>query len=276
MSCNTASCWASATRSLNYWETKFEFRPTQVGIFGGPGHMLIGFTSTYDDPFSTSPPNQDAACVTWVSNPMSGNPSTFELKIQCKDGTGSWIYSSPIIMSTLNKTYYMTFSRTSSSSFTLDVYNDVCRTDYWGGISLNIGNASITDLTAIQHGCITVGSYRRVLTGTIDNTFITDGSCYKSEVASNNPNPDNIKTSDFSPIITPNPSDGKLQINFSKTDLASGVSVEIYNIIGMKIFEEGDISNQSMSVDLSQFDKGVYLVKFITNNKVYSDKIIIR
>ena len=72
-----------------------------------------------------------------------------------------------------------------------------------------------------------------------------------------------------SPIIYPNPSNGKLFISNSN----SIKLIEVYDIIGHKILS---IKNQTINeIDLSNAPKGIYFVKLLIDNKLYTDKIIV-
>lgn len=72
-----------------------------------------------------------------------------------------------------------------------------------------------------------------------------------------------------SPIIYPNPSNGKFFISNSN----SIKSIEVYDIIGHKILS---IKNQTINeIDLSNAPKGIYFVKLLIDNKLCTDKIIV-
>jgi len=69
--------------------------------------------------------------------------------------------------------------------------------------------------------------------------------------------------------IYPNPSNGNFFINNSNKEY----SVEIYNIIGQKVYERKNTNSETLSI--SQFDKGVYFIKIIDASKSTTKKIII-
>ena len=73
-----------------------------------------------------------------------------------------------------------------------------------------------------------------------------------------------------SPIIYPNPSNGRFFISNSK----SVKSIEVYDIIGHKILS---IKNQTINeIDLSNALKGIYFVSIHCGEKIYTSKIIIK
>lgn len=78
-----------------------------------------------------------------------------------------------------------------------------------------------------------------------------------------------IAESDFR--IYPNPSNGKFTISFENT--ANGNSIEIYSILGEKIFEKANETGSSISI--SHLEKGIYFIKLTKDSKTITKKIII-
>ncbi|PWH84439.1 hypothetical protein DIS18_07890 [Algibacter marinivivus] len=73
--------------------------------------------------------------------------------------------------------------------------------------------------------------------------------------------------------IYPNPAKDKFTINFQNTN--SIKQVEIYNILGKRVYQNKPSSNV-LEVDSSGFQTGVYLVKaFTVNNQVFHSKLVI-
>ncbi|PWI30976.1 peptidase M64 [Flavobacteriaceae bacterium LYZ1037] len=59
-------------------------------------------------------------------------------------------------------------------------------------------------------------------------------------------------------------------VNFtSKSSLGSHLSVEIFSLDGKKLMTTNFFNNETSAIDISQFNSGVYLIKF------YSDKVLI-
>jgi endonuclease I/chitodextrinase len=69
--------------------------------------------------------------------------------------------------------------------------------------------------------------------------------------------------------IYPNPSEG----NFFITNSNKAFSIEIYNLLGQKVFQRNNVDGQTMSI--TNLNKGVYLIKIIDDSKSVSKKIII-
>ncbi len=71
--------------------------------------------------------------------------------------------------------------------------------------------------------------------------------------------------------ISPNPVKTAMQVS-----LSSGIinEIYIYNSLG-KLLNSIDVNLQSINIDMSDYSKGVYLIKLVTNtNEVFTEKII--
>ncbi len=74
--------------------------------------------------------------------------------------------------------------------------------------------------------------------------------------------------------VFPNPSNGILNVRSSDNNI---YSIEIFNVIGTKVFSVQDISLLTTgSIDLSNLTKGLYLMKVSGSARPYIEKIIIR
>ncbi|HEY4616821.1 MAG TPA: endonuclease [Flavobacterium sp.] len=120
---------------------------------------------------------------------------------------------------------------------------------------------------------------RRKSTVTSPNTTFnisTEWDSYSSDTCSNLGSK-NLEASAKTQIIAesgdvkiyPNPSDGNFFINNSNKEY----SVEIYNIIGQKVYERKNTNSTTLS--LSQLNKGVYFVKITDDSKSTTKRIII-
>lgn len=69
--------------------------------------------------------------------------------------------------------------------------------------------------------------------------------------------------------IYPNPSTGILHID----QLANNLYLEIYNMTGQRILKQPVIENE---IDLSSFQKGLYMIKLYNQDKVYVSKITLQ
>ena len=71
--------------------------------------------------------------------------------------------------------------------------------------------------------------------------------------------------------IYPNPSNGDFNIIFDNSDGAH--SIEIFSLLGQKVFEKNNI--QSSSISVTNLQKGTYLIKVTKDSKSRTEKIII-
>ena len=66
-------------------------------------------------------------------------------------------------------------------------------------------------------------------------------------------------------VIYPNPTQGKFTI-----DLGSSLfyidSIDIYNLLGQKVYAESNFENEKIEIDLSTMPKGVYFVRITTKS----------
>jgi hypothetical protein len=71
--------------------------------------------------------------------------------------------------------------------------------------------------------------------------------------------------------IYPNPSNGDFNIIFDDTN--GKHSVEIFSLLGQKVFEKNNMESSSISV--TNLQKGTYLIKVTKDSKSSTEKIII-
>lgn len=74
--------------------------------------------------------------------------------------------------------------------------------------------------------------------------------------------------------LYPNPTNGILNIEFSKSENLNSIS--IYNLIGEMLLEISDLNKPSCTVNLSSFPKGIYIIKISDTEKSISRKIMLR
>jgi len=72
--------------------------------------------------------------------------------------------------------------------------------------------------------------------------------------------------------IFPNPTKGVLNIHIVNTGYLTGI--EVYNSFGERVYQSGGLKTKEFSIDLSRNPPGIYFLKTINNNKVYSRKIV--
>lgn len=78
-----------------------------------------------------------------------------------------------------------------------------------------------------------------------------------------------LSTNDFN--IYPNPSNGNFNINFGNSN--ESYSVEIYSLIGQKVFEKENVNSL---VSVSNLKTGIYLIKVTKGTESITKKMIIR
>ena len=73
--------------------------------------------------------------------------------------------------------------------------------------------------------------------------------------------------------ISPNPSPGKFTIRFAQ--YLSKVSIEIYNSIGEKVWNENICNESKKEIKLNNISNGIYFVKVFDGERSYCKKLII-
>lgn len=86
-------------------------------------------------------------------------------------------------------------------------------------------------------------------------------------------NIDNKKSGQI--LIYPNPSSYNITIRISDTNLRNA-AVSIYNIAGQQLITAGLNGENTLTIDVSKFSKGTYLVKVNNDNMIETRKLIIQ
>jgi hypothetical protein len=73
--------------------------------------------------------------------------------------------------------------------------------------------------------------------------------------------------------IYPNPADDYLTISNNNTGIET---IELYSVLGNKVFEKTDINSLTKSINISNLPSGVYLLKVIDSEKKSATKRIIK
>ena len=82
--------------------------------------------------------------------------------------------------------------------------------------------------------------------------------------------------SDEDIVVFPNPSGGKFQLIASNQQFTKHYSIEIYNIQGVKVYVIPDIKLLTTNeIDLSEYPKGIYLVKIYNGTEIIEREVII-
>jgi hypothetical protein len=75
--------------------------------------------------------------------------------------------------------------------------------------------------------------------------------------------------------VYPNPSNGKFQFELSGWESAKKSNLEIYNMLGEKIYQS-EITNPNSEIDLSNQKSGIYFMEIYCGETVLTKKIIIK
>jgi hypothetical protein len=82
-----------------------------------------------------------------------------------------------------------------------------------------------------------------------------------------------IESTNFSTLIYPNPTEGRLYVENSSSDK---LSYKIYSISGRLVGSRQNITDSRADVDLSTLTKGMYLISITTGEKTETHKVILK
>ncbi len=72
--------------------------------------------------------------------------------------------------------------------------------------------------------------------------------------------------------LLPNPTKGQLNINYPDLQIQS---LEIYNILGAQVLQKNLLSGNNTELNLTEFDSGIYMIRFHSNEGIVNKKLII-
>ena len=75
--------------------------------------------------------------------------------------------------------------------------------------------------------------------------------------------------------IFPNPSAGKFQVVLSEEKAARSAKVNVYDILGNRVFSNGNHSKTVFNVDISSLPRGIYFVEVDTGREKINRKIVV-
>ena len=79
--------------------------------------------------------------------------------------------------------------------------------------------------------------------------------------------------------VYPNPSRGKIQLKITNQQLATSneYTIEVYNLIGEKVYSTNDKpqTSNTFDIDISNSPKGMYFIKMRDGENFYSEKIVL-
>ncbi|MGD0711760.1 MAG: T9SS type A sorting domain-containing protein, partial [Bacteroidales bacterium] len=73
--------------------------------------------------------------------------------------------------------------------------------------------------------------------------------------------------------VIPNPSEGKFIVQIANSKYQPS-TVEIYNLLGEKVYQSSVIGNQSSVIDISGQPVGIYFLQVNTDKESFKQKII--
>ncbi len=138
---------------------------------------------------------------------------------------------------------------------------------YYSKFSLNwyyVYETDSSNATSLHHWLDPVGNGSAQTLDAIPNT----AACIASAIPT-------IKQSEISVNLYPNPTTGNLFADIN-LDKASDLKIEIYNMIGAKVYEQEvpDVLSGKYSLDISNQPSGTYLVRISTASSSITEKII--
>lgn len=92
----------------------------------------------------------------------------------------------------------------------------------------------------------------------------------------------NVKEADKDNLdifIYPNPSEGVFQMQLNQLRMLQNFQIEIFNAIGTKVYQFNKLTIQesgNFEIDISDHPAGIYFVKVQNENRMYSEKIIMK
>jgi hypothetical protein len=240
--------------------------------------ISVVWTTSGDGSFDD--PNALQAIYTPGSDDISNG--SVELTITAEDSDGSFVDDEMTLMvidspETANipaGPEYVNLNNVSTSEYTVDA---VAYADFYewrvepteaGDIS-GIGTIGTINWNASFLGTATIsvramnncgdGEYSDGLEVTVDNTTSIDDP--EAEITF---------------MVYPNPGDGNFMLQ--ATSVGSNVNISVYSILGEKVYErKAHLSTENaVNINLAQYPKGLYILSVATDERKYTEKLIIR
>jgi endonuclease I/chitodextrinase len=223
-----------------------------------------GTTSCASEDFQTMPPNASSyatqtwtnAGITWTATDSRTDQTLNSRALTMRNAT---LTSSAVAngIKDLTVTTQLVFSGT-AGSFKLNV----------NGIEVGTIPYSATATTTTISGLNVTGNVIISITGnsTASNRVKFDDLSWTCATSLG---VDELEENSFE--IYPNPSNGNVKINFENSN--EKYSVQVFSILGQKVFEKEYINSSSAAVNNLQ--KGIYLVKITNDTKSVTKKLIV-
>ncbi|MDD3860590.1 MAG: two-component regulator propeller domain-containing protein [Bacteroidales bacterium] len=157
------------------------------------------------------------------------------------------------------------FDAPSRSGLAIDTSNNV-----WVG-SRNLHKWDGNQWTTLYiEDSITEGSIDYIVVDKTNNLWLTFNACIYKVIQSNSYNVEDYSSSDYTPILYPNPAVDDVTINFT----GKKATISIYDLSGREIksFEAYDSFSE---ISLSDFSNGTYIIKIDNGTDCKSIKLII-
>jgi hypothetical protein len=79
----------------------------------------------------------------------------------------------------------------------------------------------------------------------------------------------------FQLIASPNPTSGQFELSFSDNNMHKVSSLEVVNALGDVVYQSFNSISSTISIDLSHQARGIYLIKALSNDKVFVAKVLV-
>lgn len=156
------------------------------------------------------------------------------------------------------------------------------------GASHNVVEVSLSTYNANGNTALAGGFSLPFGGGTVSAAFLTAGIHYyvcsphatfgmKGTITVLNTTGLSLNPSGEGVFVYPNPSDGNFQIKVSNSNFAPQFNVEIYNLLGSKVYNKSDLKKDDISnIDAASLPKGTYVVKLFDGKAILYRKIVVR
>ena len=86
-------------------------------------------------------------------------------------------------------------------------------------------------------------------------------------------NSDGFQEKDFS--ISPNPATSKLNIKLNRSLLSeTNLDLSVYDVLGKKVYHRTEIGALETTVDVSKWNRGIYLVRISSKDSTYTKRFV--
>lgn len=86
-------------------------------------------------------------------------------------------------------------------------------------------------------------------------------------------NSDGFQEKDFS--ISPNPATSKLNIKLNRSLLnETNLDLSVYDVLGKKVYHRTEIGALETTVDVSKWNRGIYLVRISSKDSTYTKRFV--